>query len=148
MWFSSPEEGENHRTVIEDREFGISRTEAGPFVSVITLSGPVVDGAREKLEAELAVPGLSTKRVVVDLTEATLYDSWPFPVLIDQTRRYHTDGGELVVVSGSNSTVAPFVGETSLTELRWCKSLDDALIELLAEVVERAGWSTDLPKVG
>jgi hypothetical protein len=115
---------------------------------VITLSGPVVSGACDELEAELAVPGLSTKRVVVDLTEATLCDSGPFPLLVGETRRYHANGGELVVVSGSNATVDPFVGEASLTELRWCKSLDDALIELLAEVVERSGWSAELPETG
>ena len=130
----------------EGREFGIRRSAAGPFVSLITLSGPVVNGARHKLEAELAAPGLSSKRVVVDLTETTLYDSWPFPLLLDETRRFRSDGGELVVVSGANSTVEPFVQDASLDGLRWCKSLDDALIELLGEVVERAGWSTDLPE--
>ena len=129
----------------EGREFGIQRSAAGPFVSVITLSGPVVNGARQRLEAELAAPGLSSKRVVVDLTEATLYDSEAFPLLLDETHRFHSDGGELVVVSGANSTVEPFVQDSALSGLRWCRSLDDALIELLGEVVERAGWSTDLP---
>lgn len=129
----------------EGREFEIRRSAAGPFVSVITLSGPVVNGAQLKLEQELADPSLSSKRVVVDLTEATLYDSWPFPLLLDETHRFHLDGGELVVVSGSNSTVEPFLQDGSLDGLRWCKSLDDALIELLAEVVERAGWPTEVP---
>jgi anti-anti-sigma regulatory factor len=132
--------------VSESREFELRRTAAGPFVSVITLSGPVVNGAQQKLEAELAAPGLSSKRVVVDLTEATLYDSWPFPLLVDETRRFRADGGALVVVSGQNTTVDPFVEDGSLGELRWCKSLDDALMELLAEVVELAGWSTELPE--
>jgi anti-anti-sigma regulatory factor len=126
-------------------EFGITRAAAGPFVSVITLSGPVMNGAQQKLAVELSDPGLSSKRVVVDLTETTLYDSWPFPLLVDETRHFHADGGELVVVSGENSTVDPFMHEGSLSELRWCKTLDDALIELLGEVVERAGWSTELP---
>jgi hypothetical protein len=130
----------------EGPEFEIRRTAAGPFVSVITLSGPVVNGARVKLETELGSPDLSSKRVVVDLTEATLDDSWPFPLLVEETRRFRDDGGELVVVSGANSTVEPFVHDGSLDGLRWCRSLDDALIELLAEVVERAGWSTELPE--
>lgn len=130
----------------EIREFGIYRAAAGPFVSVITLSGPVVNGAQQKLAAELADPGLSSKRVVVDLTETTLDDSWPFPQLVDETRRFHSDGGELVVVSGRNTTVDPFVDDASLGELRWCKTLDDALIELLGEVVERASWSTEVPE--
>ena len=49
------------------------------------------------------------------------------------------------MVSGANSTVEPFVQDGSLDGLRWCKSLDDALIELLGEVVERAGWPTEVP---
>lgn len=137
--------GDTFPRVTEGREFEIRRSAAGPFVSVITLSGPVVNGAQLKLEQELADPSLSSKRVVVDLTEATLYDSWPFPLLLDETHRFHLDGGELVVVSGSNSTVEPFLQDGSLDGLRWCKSLDDALIELLAEVVERAGWPTEVP---
>jgi hypothetical protein len=137
--------GDTFPRVTEGREFEIRRSAAGPFVSVITLSGPVVNGAQQKLEQELADPTLSSKRVVVDLTEATLYDSWPFPLLLDETLRFHSDGGELVVVSGSNSTVEPFVQDGSLDGLRWCKSLDDALMELLAEVVERAGWPTEVP---
>jgi len=144
MWLSPPGGATLFRRV-QDRVFEIRRSAAGPFVSVITLSGPVVNGAQQELEQELADPGLSSKRVVVDLTEATLYDSWPFPLLLDETRRFHSDGGELVVVSGSNSTVEPFVQDGSLDGLRWCKSLDDALIELLAEVVERAGWPTEVP---
>jgi hypothetical protein len=139
-------EGENSRAMSEGPEFEIRRTAAGPFVSVITLSGRVANGARAKLETELAAPGLSSKRVVVDLTEAMLYESWPFPLLVEETQRFRGDGGELVVVSGANSTVEPFVHDGSLDGLRWCESLDDALMELLAEVVQRAGWSTDLPE--
>ena len=78
----------------QDREFELRRTAAGPFVSGVTLSGPVV------------------------------------------------------VASGQNTTVDPFLQDGSLSELRWCKSLDDALMELLGEVVESAGWSTDLPETG
>jgi hypothetical protein len=47
MWLSRNAEGYNFRRVNEGREFGIRRSAAGPFVSVITLSGPVVDGATE-----------------------------------------------------------------------------------------------------
>jgi len=128
-----------------DGTFGIRSGKAGPFVSVLTVSGPIEDGANETLRESLADPGLASKLVVVDLTEATLYDSWPFALLADETRRYRNAGGELVVVSGDNATVDPFVGESSLPELRWFASLDDALMELLGEVVERAGWPTELP---
>ena len=131
---------------LEDRKFEIRRAPAGPFVSVLTLSGPVVNGAQDKLRAELDAPGFASKRVVVDLTEATLDGSWPFPLLIEETRRFRQAGGELVVVSGENGTVQPFVGKQSLDGLRWCGSLDDALVELLGEVVERAGWETELPE--
>jgi anti-anti-sigma regulatory factor len=136
------------RSANQMQPFGIDRAHAGPFVNVLTISGPVENGAQERLVVELADPGLASKHVVVDLTEATLYDSWPFPLLLDETDRFRSDGGELVVVSGANSTVEPFVQDGSLDGLRWCKSLDDALIELLAEVVERAGWSTEVPVPG
>ena len=143
---ASPYRGsDTFRRVTEGREFEIRRSAAGSFVSVITLSGPVENGAQQRLEQELADPTLSSKPVVVDLTEATLYDSWPFPLLLDETHRFRSDGGELVVVSGANSTVEPFVLDESLEGLRWCRSLDDALIELLGEVVERADWPTEVP---
>jgi anti-anti-sigma regulatory factor len=123
--------------------FEIRSTEAGPFVSVLTLSGPVRNGAQDDLRAQLSAPGLASKRVIVDLTEATLYDSWPFPLLLEETHRFREAGGELVVVSGQNTTVEPFVHEVSLDDLRWCRTLDDALLELLGEVVERAGGPTE-----
>lgn len=129
----------------KNQQFAIELAQAGPYVSVLTLSGPVENGAQEELRSALSALGLAKKRVVVDLTEATLYDSWPFPLLVEQTRLFQQAGGELVVVSGENGTVEPFVGEADLDGLRWCGSLDDALFELLGEVVERAGWSTELP---
>jgi hypothetical protein len=130
----------------DGRHFEIRRAPAGPFVSVLTVSGPVENGAQEQLRASLADGDLASKRVVVDLTEATLYDSWPFPLLVEETQRFMDAGGVLVVVSGENATVEPFLAEADLDGLRWCDSLDDALMELLAEVVERAGWETELPE--
>jgi anti-anti-sigma regulatory factor len=129
---------------VRSREFEIRRSEAGPFVSVLTLSGPVENGAQERVRAQLEAPGLASQRVVIDLTEATLYDSAAVALLADETRRFETVGGELVVVSGDNATVDPFVGEAILG-LRWFRSLNDALVELLGDVVKRAAWSTELP---
>jgi anti-anti-sigma regulatory factor len=132
--------------VSDARAFAIERAAAGPYVTVLTLSGSVENGARERLSAELETPGLASQRVVVDLTEATLYDSWPFALLGDETRRFERAGGELVVVSGGNATVDPFVDDVSLPGLRWFASLNDALVELLAEVVEQTSWTTELPE--
>ena len=129
----------------EGRAFAIESAPAGPFVTVLTLSGSVANGAQDKLRAQLEAPELSSQRVVVDLTEATLYDSWPLVVLADETRRLERAGGELVLVSGDNATVDPFVDEAALPGLRWFRSLNDALVDVLGEVVERAGWETALP---
>ncbi len=124
--------------------FAIRSGPAGPFVTVLTLSGPVENGAQDKLHASLAPPELASKRVVIDLTEAILYDSWPFSLLADEMQRFKDAGGELVVVSGDNATVDPFVGDSSLAGLRWFDSLDAALVELLGEVVEQATWPAEL----
>jgi anti-anti-sigma regulatory factor len=120
--------------------FDIERVAAGPFVSVLTLSGPIENGAREQLRAELANGELAAKSVVVDLTEATLYDSWPFPLLAGEAQRLSRDGGRLVVVSGNNPTVKPFVGDPSLPALEWFDSLDDAMVELLGDVAKLGDW--------
>ena len=112
---------------------------------MLTLIGPVENGAQETLRAHLDGADLASQRVVVDLSEATLYDSWPLALLADELRRFEKAGGELVVVSGDNATVDPFVDEEALPGLRWFSSLNEALEELLGEVVERAGWPTELP---
>ena len=127
------------------RSFGIQSAPAGPFITVLTLIGPVENGAQETLRAHLDGADLASQRVVVDLSEATLYDSWPLALLADELRRFEKAGGELVVVSGDNATVDPFVDEEALPGLRWFSSLKEALEELLGEVVERAGWPTELP---
>jgi anti-anti-sigma regulatory factor len=132
--------------VSDARAFAIESVAAGPYVTVMTVSGPVEDGAQEMLRTELAAPGLASQRIVVDLTEATLYDSWPFALLADETRRFERAGGQLVVVSGDNSTVDPFVGDVSLPGVRWFASLNDALTEMLGEVVAQTSWSTELPE--
>jgi anti-anti-sigma regulatory factor len=130
---------------MDSRGFGIRSGPAGPFVTVLTLSGPVENGAHDQLRESLAEAGLASKRVVIDLTEATIYDSGPFSVIASETSRFTDAGGELVVVGGDNATVDPFVGDSSIPGLRWFTSLDDALIELLGEIVEQAGWPTELP---
>jgi hypothetical protein len=120
--------------------FKIESAHAGPFVAVLTLVGPVEDGAQESLRTELDDPDLSSRSVIVDLTEAVLYDSWPFPLLADETERLGANGGRLVVVSGDNPTVKPFVGDPSLPELRWFESLDEAMVELLGDLASLGDW--------
>jgi hypothetical protein len=120
--------------------FEIRRAPAGPFVSVLTVSGPIENGAPEKLLAELAEGELASKSVVVDLTEATVYDSRPFPLLAGEARRFGDEGGRLVVVSGDNPTVRPFVGDASLPGLEWFGSLDEAMVELLGAVAKLGDW--------
>ena len=121
-------------------EFEIRQAPAGPFVSVLTVSGPIENGAPEKLRAELAEGELASKSVVVDLTEATIYDSWPFPLLAGEAQRIGAEGGRLVVVSGDNPTVKPFVGDASLDGLEWFGSLDEAMVELLGDVAKLGDW--------
>jgi hypothetical protein len=134
--------------VRDARAFLIESAHAGPFVTVLTLSGPVQNGAQEKLRAQLDAPDIVSQRVVVDMTEATLYDSWPFVLLANERRRFESAGGALVVVSGKNATVEPFVDDAALPGLRWFSSLHEAMVELLGDIVERAGWSTELPDSG
>jgi enterochelin esterase-like enzyme len=76
--------------------------------------GAVYDEAQQALRERLEDPGLASQSVVVDLTEAVLYDSWPFPLLSEESQRLQSNGGRLVVVSGENPTVKPFVGDPSL----------------------------------
>ncbi|HYX88498.1 MAG TPA: STAS domain-containing protein [Gaiellaceae bacterium] len=120
--------------------FSVETASAGPFVTVLTISGPVENGARKKLGERLADPELTSKRVVVDLTQATLYDSWPLPLLEESAERFRANGGELVLVSNQNATVEPFVGDSSLPGLRWFASLDEAMVELLADVTKLGEW--------
>ena len=118
----------------------IERSSAGPFVTVLTISGAVVDGADEALRRHLDDPGLASQKIVVDLTEAVLFDSSPFPLLAEETQRFGGNGGRLVVVSGDNPTVKPFVHEPSLPGLDWFVSLDDAMVELLGDVASLGEW--------
>jgi hypothetical protein len=128
------------RSANQMQPFGIERARAGPFVNVLTISGPVENGAQERLVVELADPGLASKHVVVDLTEATLYDSWPFPLLAEEAQRFDGDGGRVVVVSGDNPTVKPFVGDPSMPGLEWFETLPDAMVELLGDLTELGDW--------
>jgi len=118
----------------------IERSTAGPFVTVLTISGAVEDGAERALREQLAVPGLESQKVVVDLTEAMLFESPPSRLLADAAQRFNANGGRLVVVSGDNATVKPFVQDTSLPGLEWFASLDNAMVELLGEVASLGEW--------
>jgi hypothetical protein len=121
--------------------YKIERAAAGPFVTVLTISGAIQDGAQDALRGHLGSPDLaSSQNVVVDLTEAVLYDSWPFPLLAGEAERFDGDGGRLVVVSGDNPTVKPFVGDASLPGLVWFASLDDAMVELLGALAKLGEW--------
>jgi anti-anti-sigma regulatory factor len=120
--------------------YKIDSAPAGPFVRVLTVSGAVAEGAQDELRAHLEDPELASQRVVVDLTEAVLYDSWPFPLLASQAEYLDGNGGRLVVVCGNNPTVKPFVGDDSLPGIHWFDSLDDAMVELLGDVSKLGDW--------
>jgi anti-anti-sigma regulatory factor len=122
------------------QSYRIERSAAGPFVTVVTVSGAILDGAQNDLREQLDNPELASQNIVVDLTEAVLYDSWPFPLLAGEAQRFDGDGGRLVVVSGDNPTVKPFVGDSSLPGLVWFESLDDAMVELLGDVAKLGEW--------
>jgi anti-anti-sigma regulatory factor len=129
--------------VAEGRRVGsykIETAEAGPYVTVMTISGTIENGAELALRRELEKPETASRRVVVDLTEAVLYDSWPFPLLAREAKRLEQDGGQLVVVSGDNGTVKPFVADSSLPALRWFESLDDAMVDLLGNLAKLGDW--------
>jgi anti-anti-sigma regulatory factor len=118
----------------------IEAQDAGPFVTVLTVSGPVDESAERALREQFAQREPVSHNVVVDLTDAVLYDSWPFPLLADQADRLEENNGRLVIVSGSNPTVKPFVGEPSLPGLVWFESLDDAMVELLGDMAKLGDW--------
>jgi hypothetical protein len=118
---------------------------AGPFVTVLSVLGRVEESARADLEQRLEDPGLASTRVVIDLSEATLYDSWPLTLLAASAERFREHGGELVLVADGNATVEPFVGDTSLPGLRWFTSLDDAMVELLGDLTRLSDWPPARP---
>ena len=126
--------------VREKTGFRIESATAGPFVTVLSVGGPVEEAARADLEQRLADGSLASKRVVVDLGNATLYDSWPLALLAAAAARFRQHGGQLVVVSDGNATVEPFVGDSSLPGLQWFESLDDAMVELLGDLTKLAEW--------
>jgi hypothetical protein len=121
-------------------EYKIETAQAGAFVTVLTVSGPVGNGAQHHLRSHLERAEHSTRKVVVDLTEAVLYDAWPFPLLSDESQRFAEGGGRLVVVSGDNPTVKPFVGDPSLPGLEWFDALDEAMVELLGDLARLGEW--------
>jgi anti-anti-sigma regulatory factor len=120
--------------------YKIEIASAGPYVTVLTISGAVGNGAQNALREELDRAETTARNIVVDLTEAVLYDSWPLPLLADESRRFEQDGGRLVVVSGHNGTVKPFVGEPSLDGLQWFEALDKAMVELLGDLASLGEW--------
>jgi len=124
----------------QERETEVRRERAGPFVSVLSVAGPLENGSSQQLGAELAEPELASTHVVVDLTEAVLYDSLPLLLLDRESRRFGDEGSRLVVVSGDNLTVKPFVGDSSLARLEWFGSLDEAMIELLGDMAKLGDW--------
>jgi anti-anti-sigma regulatory factor len=126
--------------------YKIESASAGPYVTVLTISGAVGNGVETALRDQLDHAASASRNIVVDLTEAVLYDSWPFPLLADESLHFNQNGGRLVVVSGDNPTVKPFVRDPSLPGLHWFEALDDAMVELLGDVARLGDWpppSTD-----
>lgn len=122
--------------------YKIESASAGPYVTVLTVSGAVANGAQNHLREQLDRAETAARNIVVDLTEAVLYDSWPFPLLVDESQRFERNGGRLVIVSGDNPTVKPFVGDPSLPGLHWFEALVDAMVELLGDVASLGDWPT------
>lgn len=120
--------------------YKIETGKAGPWVTVLTVSGAVGNGVQGALREQLDHAETAARNIVVDLTEAVLYDSWPFPLLADESRRVEQNGGRLVVVSGDNPTVKPFVGDPSLPGLHWFEALEEAMVELLGDVATLGEW--------
>ena len=120
--------------------YKIETARAGPYVTVLTVSGAVGNGAQNDLGGHLDRGESTARNIIVDLTEAVLCDSWPFALLADESRRYNENGGRLVVVSGDNPTVRPFVKDPSLPGLHWFESLADAMVELLGDVASLGDW--------
>ena len=111
--------------------YTIEGASAGPFVTVLTVSGTVADGAQDELRRHLEAPELASRNVIVDLTEAVLSEPWPFPQLAGEAHRFGSNGEKLVVLSGS---------DPPLPGLRWFTSLDDAMVELLGELAKLGDW--------
>jgi anti-anti-sigma regulatory factor len=123
------------------RDLDIRRKPAGRFVSVVSVEGPLEKNSSQQLQNVLAEPTESPSRqVVVDLTDAVLYDSSPLLLLTDWAQRFGDQGTRLVVVSGANPTVKPFVGDPSLPGLEWFDSLDEAMLELLGDMAKLGDW--------
>ena len=120
--------------------YKIETARAGPYVTVLTVSGAVSNGAQNDLREHLDRAEVAARNIIVDLTEALLYDSWPFPLLSEESSRFEHNGGRLVVVSGDNPTVKPFVGDASLPGIEWFAALDAAMVELLGDVARLGEW--------
>lgn len=120
--------------------YKIETASAGPYVTVLTVSGAVRNGVQTPLHEQLDLAEVAARNIVVDLTEVVLYDSWPFPLLADESRRFNANGGRLVFVSGDNPTVKPFIGDPSLPGLHWFGALDEAMVELLGDLADLGDW--------
>jgi anti-anti-sigma regulatory factor len=121
-------------------DYKIETAHAGPYVTVVTVSGTVGNGVQQQLRDHLDRADEGSPKIVVDLTEAVLHGSGPFPLLAAESRRLEEKGGRLVVVSGDNPTVKPFVGDPSLPGLHWFGSLDEAMVELLGDLARLGDW--------
>jgi anti-anti-sigma regulatory factor len=121
-------------------EYRIETAHAGPYVTVLTVSGSVGNGVQQELRDHLDRAEQDSRKIVVDLTEAVLNDAWPFPLLAAESGRFEENGGRLVIVSGDNPTVRPFVDDPSLPGLHWFGSLDQAMVELLGGLARLGDW--------
>ena len=121
-------------------EYKIETAHAGPFVTVLTVCGVLGDDAQQALRDHLGRAEHSSRKVVVDLTEAVVHDAWPFPLLADESRRFEARGGRLVVVGGDNPKIEPLVGDRALSGLEWFKSLGEAMVDLLGDLAKLGEW--------
>lgn len=102
---------------------------AGPFVTVLTVSGDLRNGAEAELRARLDDPELGSRNIVIDLTEAVLDDSWQVSFLGVETKRLADEGVSLVVVS-----------DRSLPGVRRFGALDDAMVDVFGDLAKLGDW--------
>lgn len=107
----------------------VESVKAGPYVTVLTVSGEVRNGAEPELRARLGDPELGPRSVVVDLTEAVLTESWRLSFLAEEAKRLASEGVRLVVVS-----------DRSLPGVPRFEALDDAMVDLLGDVAKLGDW--------
>ena len=104
----------------------IKSAKAGPFVTVLTVSGEV---GNSELRARLDDPEVGSRNIVLDLSAAVLLDAGPFPFLAEETTRLAEEGVNLVVVT-----------HRSMPGVRRFRALNDAMMDVLGDVAKLGDW--------